>query len=356
MSPDPSRSGAAPAVDYAQIATDPELIETLLQVYQPLDLKTQLQVLLKRVMSWSGASHGFALAGEERRALAPIVSSVSPEDVRLAALGRVEPQRLKRWLEAGGGFREGPGPFADTAQPWPEPLPPFSAALSLLSAEGTCAAVLVLALEARPDTPERERIERLLELARPAVSNALQVRAMRELVIKDDTAHCFNRRHFETCLPDELSRASRFQSPLSLIFLDMDNLKEVNKRHGHAMGSRSLNEVSQRIRSKIRRFDKLFRFGGDEFCILLPQTEWHGALEVAERVRDAIARQPFLEPELGEGHGVRMTASLGISSFPLHARSQKDLIEQADRAMQRIKNATKNSIGIAEISGGEHGR
>jgi diguanylate cyclase (GGDEF)-like protein len=112
-------------------------------------------------------------------------------------------------------------------------------------------------------------------------------------------------------------------------------------------------EVSQRIRGKIRRFDKLFRFGGDEFCIVLPETQWHGALEVAERVRDAIARRPFLEREAAASGGVRMTASMGIASFPLHARSQKELIEQADRAMQRMKSGTKNSIGIAEIVGEE---
>jgi diguanylate cyclase (GGDEF)-like protein len=198
-------------------------------------------------------------------------------------------------------------------------------------------------------------VGRLLHEVRSAVSNARQMQSMRELVIKDDTAHCFNRRHFETCLPEELSRASRFHSPMSLIFLDMDNLKQVNEAHGHSMGSFTLREVSRRIRLKIRRFDKLFRFGGDEFCIVLPETEWHGALEVAERVRDAIANKPFLLGQVENPAGVSMTASLGIASFPLHAQSQRELVELADRAMQRIKRGTKNSIGIAEIVGGEHG-
>ena len=121
------------------------------------------------------------------------------------------------------------------------------------------------------------------------------------------------------------------------------------------MGSRTLREVSRRIRLKIRRFDKLFRFGGDEFCILLPETEWHGALEVAERVRDAVASKPFLVGEIVDPAGVGMTASLGIAAFPLHARSHEELVECADRAMQRVKRGTKNSIGISEIVGGEHG-
>jgi diguanylate cyclase (GGDEF)-like protein len=134
----------------------------------------------------------------------------------------------------------------------------------------------------------------------------------------------------------------------------MDNLKEVNRVYGHNMGSRTLYEVSVRVRSKIRKFDKLFRFGGDEFCIVLPETEWHGALEVAERVREAIAGKAFLLRELGN-EGAAMTASLGIASFPLHARSQKELIERADRAMQRVKNGGKNGIGIAAIEGDEDG-
>jgi diguanylate cyclase (GGDEF)-like protein len=135
----------------------------------------------------------------------------------------------------------------------------------------------------------------------------------------------------------------------------MDNLKEVNSRLGHAMGSRSLYEVSLRVRARIRKFDKLFRFGGDEFCIVLPETEWHGALEVAERVRESLATKPFLTTQQAGGGGVGMTASFGIASFPLHARTKEDLVLRADRAMQRIKSGTKNSIAIAEIVEEPHG-
>jgi diguanylate cyclase (GGDEF)-like protein len=122
------------------------------------------------------------------------------------------------------------------------------------------------------------------------------------------------------------------------------------------MGSRTLYEVSVRVRSKVRKFDKLFRFGGDEFCIVLPETEWHGALEVAERVRDVVASRPLLVRELGGKTGISMSVSLGIASFPLHARNQRDLVQLADRAMQKVKQEGKNAIGIAEIAGDEDGR
>ena len=127
-------------------------------------------------------------------------------------------------------------------------------AFPVTSSDGRWAGVLVLLLDKEPESEALARCGHLIELAAPGVANALQVLSMRELVIRDDTASCFNRRHFEEFLPGELSRASRFRSPLSLIFLDMDNLKEVNSRHGHSMGSRTLYEVSVRMRAKIRKF------------------------------------------------------------------------------------------------------
>jgi len=260
---------------------------------------------------------------------------------------------VMEWVEAGPVLLRGFGPFEAVVEDWPGELPAHSLAVPVTSPERRWAGVLLVVLDREPAPDALSRLSQLLELARPAVGHALQLISMRELVIKDDTASCFNRRHFEEFLPEELARASRFRAPVSLIFMDMDNLKEVNRLHGHAMGSRTLYEVSVRVRAKIRKFDKLFRFGGDEFCIVLPETEWHGALEVAERVRDAIASKPFLVRELGD-EGPRMTASLGVASFPLHARTQKELIERADRAMQRIKNAGKNAIGISEIEGEAH--
>ena len=214
---------------------------------------------------------------------------------------------------------------------------------------------LLVVVGARKTGAELDRVRSLVTAARRAIENALQVRSIRDLVIKDDTTECFNRRHFEEFLAEELARASRFHAPLSLIFFDMDGLKQVNSLLGHAMGSRALYEVSLRVRGKVRKFDKLFRFGGDEFCIVLPETEWHGALEVAERVRVAIAGKAFLADQLGERGGVKMTASFGVASFPLHARTKGELLERADWAMQRIKNGVKNSIAIAEIVEEGHG-
>lgn len=334
---------------------DPEFLQALLSVYRHLDLAEQFQALLDCAIRWSGAGCGVGLgAAEDRRVFVPLAGTIPPEDPRFKAFNPIDPMRVKGWLPQGAQLLEGLGPFRASVDELPGGGPAWSVALPVVSPDDRWGGVLLLLLDEKPAPGLLPRLERLLEMVRPAVGHALQHLSMLELVIKDDTAQCFNRRHFEEFLPEELSRASRFRAPVSLIFLDMDNLKEVNNAFGHAMGSRTLYEVSVRVRAKIRKFDKLFRFGGDEFCIVLPETEWHGALEVAERVREAIASKPFLLRELGN-EGVHMTASLGIASFPLHARNQKDLIERADRAMQRVKNDGKNAIGIAEIEGNEHG-
>jgi diguanylate cyclase (GGDEF)-like protein len=351
---EPARSAAAD-FDYGSLAGDPEMIEACFDVYARLRIEEQVERVIARGMTWTGARVGAALGpAEEKDVFVPLATHPAGEPAALE-IGRVDGGRLRRWAGEDARVVDGLGPFAEIVE-CRIPEPRASLIVPVRPEAGPLGLVLLFGCDAPPSGSAIARLGRLVAAVRPALQNGLRVQSMRDLVIRDDTADCFNRRYFETTLPAELSRAQRYRSALSLIFLDMDNLKEVNKRHGHAMGSRTLLEVSHRIRARIRRFDKLFRFGGDEFCIVLPETEWHGALEVAERVRDAIASRPFLTRELGDDAGVRMTASLGIASFPLHARSQADLVEHADRAMQRIKNSTKNSIGIAEIVGGSHVR
>jgi len=339
------------ATDAPAASPGEELLEAVVAAFRSLDLATIAGELLRSVSRWNGGAFGVAYAAEQgRRTLVPVASTASgAEDPRYLAFLPAPPGRLAGALGESPQVFDGLGPTRSLVGDWSGPRPEASLVFPLASSRGRLVGLVLVLLDARPAADRIALLERLCELTRPAVDNALRMLSMLDLVIKDDTAQCFNRRHFEECLPEELARAGRYRSPLSLIFLDMDNLKEVNTHYGHAMGSQTLHEVSVRVRSKIRKFDKLFRFGGDEFCIVLPETEWHGAMEVAERVRDAIFSKPFLLRELGDGKGIRMSASLGIASFPLHARTQSALIQRADRAMQRVKKTTKNAIGITEI-------
>ncbi len=339
-----------------RVAGDPEFVQALLSMHRHLELPDLLGALLEPALKWCGAEFGIGLgASGEGRAFVPLAASVSMEDARVKAFSRVAPERLKRWLPAGPEAFDGLGPFEGITTDWPGGAPGCCLGMPVTGPEDKWAGLLLLVSDRQPEPQMVERVTDLIRKGRWATGNALRLLAMRELVIKDDTARCFNRRHFEEFLPEELSRAGRFRSPVSLIFLDLDNLKQVNNKHGHSMGSRILYEVSVRVRSKIRRFDKLFRFGGDEFCIVLPETEWHGALEVAERVRRVISAKPLLSRVLEGSEGVSMSASLGIASFPLHARDQRDLVQSADRAMQKVKSSGKDAIGIAEIAGDDDG-
>jgi len=333
-----------------------DILETALDVHRHLNLEDQTKVLLDAAVRMCGAEAGFAfLPGEGANKLVETISTVSRMDPRRRAMTEVDHDSVRRLL-GGAAERvvEGPEPFVGQDPGWPEDVSPRFVAVPLRTETDVVGVLLLLAAD-DGDAKSRVTLHRLLDRSRPALANAVQVAAVKKLVILDDTSQCFNRRHFEESLPEELSRAKRFNSYLSLIFFDLDNLKQVNSRHGHSMGSRTLFEVSLRVRSRVRKFDKLFRFGGDEFVILLPETEWHGALEVAERVRESIAGNRFLVGKISEPEGIKMTASFGIASYPLHARTKEDMVQRADRAMQRIKTGTKNSIAIAEIMGDEDG-
>ncbi|MEO8216252.1 MAG: GGDEF domain-containing protein [Acidobacteriota bacterium] len=178
----------------------------------------------------------------------------------------------------------------------------------------------------------------------PVLRNAYQLTRARELALMDDLTRCFNRRFFEAYLDDEMERARRHRSVLSVIFLDLDDLKMVNNAYGHLAGSSVLQEVARRIMSGVRTIDKVIRFGGDEFCIILPQTGQEQATAVASRVRDAIGSEPcIVESEVA----IDITASFGIASYPVHATSKEDLISAADAAMLLVKSTTKDEIGVA---------
>ena len=178
----------------------------------------------------------------------------------------------------------------------------------------------------------------------PMLENLILFVETKELTIKDDLTQTYNRRYFEAFIDEELERAKRYGNAFSIIFLDLDDLKGVNSQYGHLMGSRTLQEVATRILGSVRGVDRVVRFGGDEFCIILPHTTVEEALIVANRVREDIAEKPFI---LSANVQVQVTASMGISCFPIHGRTKETLIAKADQAMYEIKTKKKNAVGVA---------
>jgi diguanylate cyclase (GGDEF)-like protein len=189
-------------------------------------------------------------------------------------------------------------------------------------------------------------VTRYLRAVTQVLGNVYQLTRSRDLAMRDDLTKAFNRRFFESYLDEEMERSRRYGSLFSIIFLDLDDLKMVNNFYGHLTGSRTLQEVAKRILNAVRGIDKVVRFGGDEFCIILPQTDQDQAVAVANRVRKAFVSSSFkLEPDIE----ISITASFGIATYPMHGLSKEDLIRQADQAMYRVKSTTKNAVGLATV-------
>lgn len=203
-----------------------------------------------------------------------------------------------------------------------------------------------LSLGDRLEEEAINQVTQYLSTVSSVVGNIYQLTRSRDLAMRDDLTKAFNRRFFEAYLDEEIERARRYGSLFSIIFLDLDDLKTVNDRHGHLAGSRTLQEVAKRILGAVRGIDKVVRFGGDEFCIILPQTDQEQAIAVADRVRKALLGAQF---HLADNIDVSISASFGIATYPTHAITKDDLIRQADNAMYRVKSTTKNAVGVAVV-------
>lgn len=185
-----------------------------------------------------------------------------------------------------------------------------------------------------------------LDAVSQVVANIYQLTRSQELAMRDDLTKAFNRRFFESYLDEEIERSRRYGATFSIIFLDLDDLKMVNNAYGHLAGSRTLQEVAKRILNAVRGIDKVVRFGGDEFCVILPQTDPEQAMAVANRIRRSMTSAPF---RLEGTADLPITASFGIATYPMHAVTKEGLIRQADAAMYRVKSTTKNAVGIATV-------
>lgn len=159
----------------------------------------------------------------------------------------------------------------------------------------------------------------------------------------DDLTSLFNQRYLPQVLSQEIDRCQRQEKKFSLLFLDVDNFKMVNDEHGHLCGSRLLVEVGQIIKTAIRSYDPLFRYGGDEFLALLVDTDKVTGEKVAERIRRAIESHEFMI----DGKRIKLTVSIGLSVFPDHAKTAQELIQLADQAMYYGKNKSRNIVYIA---------
>lgn len=190
-----------------------------------------------------------------------------------------------------------------------------------------------------------ETVMLFLEPAAIALENAMLFQKTKELTLIDDLTHLYNTRYLYQSLKAEISRGKRYGYPLSVLFLDLDGFKAVNDKNGHLVGSTTLKIVAKILKEGIRNVDIAARYGGDEFTLILPNTDVEGAKIVAERLRSTIEKYPY-EEELGVK--IKLSASFGISNFPYHGDNPEILIQKADQAMYKVKETTKNAVFVSD--------
>ncbi len=196
------------------------------------------------------------------------------------------------------------------------------------------------------DNRDLKLLEALADFAAIALENARHVKRIHELTITDDCTTLYNARHMGFILDTEIYRSQRYNYEFSLVFIDLDHFKQVNDTHGHLVGSRLLAEIGNALKNKCRLIDFAFRYGGDEFVLLLPQTSKDNALNVARRLHKMIRESVWLA---SEGLNIKVTTSLGVASYPVDSRSKEGLLHLADEAMYLVKNTSRDSVAAANL-------
>jgi two-component system cell cycle response regulator len=177
-----------------------------------------------------------------------------------------------------------------------------------------------------------------------SIDNLRLTRESKRQAIMDSLTQTYNRHYFVGRLAAEVRRASRYSRPTSMIFLDVDTFKQINDQYGHLQGDQVLRDLGQLLRSNLRDVDVVCRYGGDEFVVLLPETDLEMARVTADKLRTSVETHPFPNldsPELT----LKVTVSVGVSTLDPDL-SEDDLIHRADSALYRAKKAGRNRIAI----------
>jgi len=228
-----------------------------------------------------------------------------------------------------------------------KPLSTHSRSLMLVPLTSHGIAMGVLVAESNDENRFHDKDIQMLSIvarsAAMALENAGLHRRTEELTINDELTETFNYRYFVQKLQEEKRRAARYNLPLSLIMVDIDWFKKLNDSYGHEIGNLVLKRLSDIIKKCIRDVDVFCRYGGEEFVIILPQTPQVEATQIAERIRQQIEKTVI---DAGKPGKLKVTVSVGVTSYPENGKSQDDLLAVADQALYRAKGEGRNLVCI----------
>ncbi|MBE7414193.1 MAG: diguanylate cyclase [Deltaproteobacteria bacterium] len=187
----------------------------------------------------------------------------------------------------------------------------------------------------------------IAEHASTAYENAEKYADAKEMAFIDSLTNLYNAKYLDLVLDKEIKRADRLRMPVTVLFLDLDNFKNVNDSNDHLVGSRVLVELGHLLLKCVREVDTVIRYGGDEFVIILADADHRAAMQVANRIRATIERHEFVQAE--EKLVLKITASIGVATYPTHTRNMRELLKTADKAMYKAKDLSRNTVFLAPI-------
>jgi len=183
-----------------------------------------------------------------------------------------------------------------------------------------------------------ESLEAVADICATAIQNAHYVERVKQLAYLDGLTGIFNRRFFELRIVEEIDRARRFNSGMAVLMVDIDQFKRLNDEFGHLLGDEVLRQVSSMFHQQLRKIDVVCRYGGEEFAILLSQTNPQHALAVAEKLRRLVESWQF------PGVPRPVTISAGVATFPDHGTARDELVKSADAGLYAAKQGGRNRV------------
>lgn len=190
---------------------------------------------------------------------------------------------------------------------------------------------------------KRYKYDILLQQFSLGVKRAVLYQQVQELSVSDSLTQVSNRRYLLARLKEEIHRSARFRYNFSFLMLDIDFFKQVNDKYGHLVGDAVLREAAKVIRESVRQMDLVGRYGGEEFGVVLPETDKKQAAFAAERIRRALEEKRIRAYD----EELKVTASIGSATYPDHAKSIPEMIEIADQALYRAKEQGRNRVACA---------